>query len=170
MISATNCCSHQLINCSAQPIIILKDKGLKMTYKPLFAGLIIDEFDNPVELTYVGSEPFYVVNDAGFRRHIPTDQVDRQVLEKMKEMVEGNEDLIADQTAKMLGKDDLFTHAVIQNQLKKLDQQFETLMQSGIPEEGRAYMGMMGFRVTIDIHGVVLKVEQPGSLPPDEDL
>ena len=140
-----------------------------MTYKPLFAGLIIDEYDNPVELTYVGSEPFYIVDDAGFRRHIPTDQVDRQVLEKMKEMVEGNEDLIAGQTAKMLGKDDLFTHAIIQNQLKKLDQQFETLMETGIPEEGRAYMGMMGFRVLIDIHGKVLKVEQPGSISPDEE-
>ena len=112
---------------------------------------------------------FTLLMTRGFAGIFPTDQVDRQVLEKMKEMVEGNEDLIAGQTAKMLGKDDLFTHAIIQNQLKKLDQQFETLMETGIPEEGRAYMGMMGFRVLIDIHGKVLKVEQPGSISPDEE-
>lgn len=141
-----------------------------MTYQPLFAGLIVDEYDNPVDLTYVGGEPFYVVDDAGFRRHIPTEQVDRQVLEKMKESVEGNEGLIADQTVRMLGKDDLFTHAIIHNQLKKIDEQFENLMQSGIPEEGRAYMGMMGFRIVIDIHGLVIQVDQPGAAAPDGDL
>ena len=44
-----------------------------MPYKPLFAGLILDEQDRPVEVTYIGEEPCYVVDDAGFRRHIPTE-------------------------------------------------------------------------------------------------
>jgi hypothetical protein len=37
----------------------------------------------------------------------------------------------------------------------------------GIPEETRAYLGMMGFKVMIDIHGEITKIEFP-SAPPDE--
>lgn len=140
-----------------------------MPYKPLFAGLIVDEFDQPVELTYVGSEPYYVVNDAGFRRHIPTEQVDRQVLGSMRESVKGHEGQLANQAAEMIGDMDLFTYAVIQNQLKNLDEQFETILNNGIPEEGRAYMGMMGFRVVINVHGDVLSVEQPGRIDDSGD-
>lgn len=140
-----------------------------MTRQPLFLGLVFDEYDNPVDATYVGSEPFYVVDDAGFLRHIPTEQVDRQVLEAMRELIAGHEDALSDQTAKMLGQEDIFTRAMIESQLKNIDQQFDALFESGIPEEGRAYMGMMGFRITIDIHGNVLNVEQPGMISPEDE-
>ncbi len=132
-----------------------------MPRQPLFAGLIIDEFDHPVETAYVGGEPMYVVNDAGFRRHIPTDQVDRQVLELMRQQVTGNEETLTEQTAKMLGQEDIFSRAMILNQLKHLDQQFDALLNTGIPEEGRAYLGMMGFKVVINIHGEVVRFDQP---------
>ncbi|MEJ5203244.1 MAG: hypothetical protein WHV66_13515 [Anaerolineales bacterium] len=135
-----------------------------MSRKPLFAGLIEDEFGNPVEIAYVGDEPCYVVNDAGFKRHIPSEEVDRQVLDIMKEQIKGNEELISSQTAKMLGQEDLFTWAMIQSQLKNIDSQFENLLQTGIPEEGLAFMGMMGFRVVINIHGEVIRLEQPGTI------
>jgi hypothetical protein len=42
-----------------------------MANQPLFAGLVVDEFGNPVETAFVGDEPMYVVNDQGFRRHVP---------------------------------------------------------------------------------------------------
>ena len=35
-----------------------------MTNQAVFAGLIFDEFDRPVEVAYVGDEPCYVVDDA----------------------------------------------------------------------------------------------------------
>jgi hypothetical protein len=140
-----------------------------MAQKPLFEGLVFDEFDNPVEVKFVGDESFYVVDDAGFLRHIPTEQVDRQVLESMRQLIEGHEDLLSEQTAKMLGQEDIFTRAMIESQLKNIDQQFDTLFNSGIPEEGRAYMGMMGFRITIDIHGEVVKIDQPGMIAPDDE-
>ncbi len=132
-----------------------------MPRQPLFAGLIVDETDRPVDITYVGGEPMYVVNDAGFRRHIATDQVDRQVLELMREQVTGNEETLTEQTAKMLGQEDIFSRAMILNQLKHLDQQFDALLNTGIPEEGRAYLGMMGFKVVINIHGEVVRFDQP---------
>ncbi len=133
-----------------------------MPRSALFAGLIVDEFDQPVEVVYVGDEPCYVVNDYGFHRHIPSEQVDRQVLNMMQTMIEGNEGLLADQAAKMLGQDDLFSRAMIENQLKQIDKQFDQVLDMGIPEEGRAYMGMMGFQVRINIHGEVIELHQPG--------
>src|SRR5512136_1774699 len=140
-----------------------------MSSRPLFQDLIFDENDQPVEVTIVGDEPMYVVNDAGFHRHIPSESVDRQVLLMMGKMVEGHEDELADQTAKMLGQDDIFSKALIENQLKNLEQQFEAVLKAGIPEEGRAYMGMMGFRVKINVHGEVLEVNQPGIAAPDDE-
>ena len=140
-----------------------------MIYQPLFSGLIFDENDQPVEVIEVGDEPCYVVNDAGFRRHIPSEQVDRQVLMLMGNMIEGHEDDLAEQTAKMLGQEDIFSKALIENQLKNLDQQFEAVLKTGIPEEGRAYMGMMGFRVKINVHGEVLEVNQPGTIAPEDE-
>ena len=140
-----------------------------MPYQPLFAGLVVDEYEHPVSVAYVGGEPCYVVDDAGFLRHIPCEQVDRQVLDIMGQMIQGHEGLLAEQTAKMLGQEDIFTRAMIENQLKNLDQQFETVLKSGIPEEGRAYMGMMGFRIQINVHGEVLEVKQPGAVAPDDE-
>lgn len=134
-----------------------------MTKQALFAGLVADEFDRPVEVAYVGDEPCYVINDQGFRRHIPSEQVDRQVLAMMRKQVEGNEELLTQQAEKMLGQDDLFSHAMILNQLKNMDKQLESLLQTGIPEEGRAYLGMLGFRVVINFHGEVIRFEQPSA-------
>lgn len=132
-----------------------------MPGKPLFAGLVIDEHDRPVETAVVGDEPFYVVDDAGFRRHIPSADVDRQVLKQMQEMMKGSEGLISEQTAKMLGQEDIFSKALIEQQLKNMDQQFDALMQQGIPEEGRAYLGMLGLKIIINLHGEVVRIEQP---------
>ena len=133
-----------------------------MTRKAIFENLIFDENELPVSVSYVGEEPCYVVDDAGFMRHIPSEQVDRQVFQFMEEQVKGHEEIITEQTAKMLGQDDLFTHAIIQNQLNNISQQFDALLETGIPPEGRSYLGMMGFKVTINLHGEVLEVHQPG--------
>ncbi|MEP0806287.1 MAG: hypothetical protein HRF47_12400 [Chloroflexota bacterium] len=133
-----------------------------MPKTPLFSGLVFDEFGRPAETAFVGEEPCYVVNDAGFRRHIPSEQVDRQVLGQIAELMKGSEDLISQETAKMLGQEDVFTKAAIEQQLKNIDKQFEQLMKLGIPEDVRAYLGMMGFKVVINVHGEVLSVNQPG--------
>jgi hypothetical protein len=140
-----------------------------MTKKPVFAGLVFDENDNPAETAYVGDEPCYVVDDAGFRRHIPAEHVDMQVLKAMQEMIKGNEDLLSEQAAKMLGQDDIFSRAMIETQLKQMDQQFDQLLETGIPEETRAYIGMTGFRIRIDLHGDVIDIEQPGMIDPGDE-
>lgn len=140
-----------------------------MPHQALFSGLIVDENDRAVEVAFVGGEPCYVVNDAGFHRHIPSEQVDLQILDLMRQQVQGNEENLSEQTAKMLGQDDIFSRALIMNQLKNLDKQFEILLNTGIPEEGRAYLGMMGFKVIINVHGEIVRIDQPGIAPSEGD-
>jgi hypothetical protein len=140
-----------------------------MPRQPLFTGLVFDEFGKPAEATLVGDEPCYVVDDAGFRRHVPSEQVDSQVLDQLAEMMKGSEDLLSEQAAKMLGQEDVFSRAAIQQQLKNIDQQFDQLLQVGLPEDMRTYLGMMGFKIIINIHGEVLKVEQPDAITDEGD-
>ena len=134
-----------------------------MPRQPLFAGLVVDEANRPVGTAYVGGEPCYVVDDSGFLRHIPSRQVDIQVLERMRKLISGNEDMLSEQAAKMLGTDDIFSKAMLENQLKNIDQQFETLLEMGIPEDSRAFMGMSGFKVVINVHGEVVRLDQPAT-------
>ncbi|MCX6072560.1 MAG: hypothetical protein NTU91_17190 [Chloroflexi bacterium] len=129
----------------------------------LFSGLVVDEFDRSVDATLVGDEPFYVVDDDGFRRHIESRFVDRQVLEQMRAMIQGNEELISEGTMKMLGQEDIFTKAMIEHSLRNVDEQFDQLLAQGLPEEARAWLGMLGFRIVIDVHGTVVRVEQPSA-------
>jgi hypothetical protein len=42
-------------------------------------------------------------------------------------------------------------------------------MKTGLPEELRAYLGMMGFRIRINFHGEVLEVAQPGMIADDDE-
>jgi len=140
-----------------------------MARQPLFAGLVVDELGNVAESALIGEEPCYVVDDVGFRRHIPAEQVDRQVLGQIAESMKGSEEYLSEQTAKMLGQEDIFSKAMIEQQLKNIDKQFNQLMQAGIPEDMRAYLGMTGFRIIINMHGEVVRLEQPGSASNGED-
>lgn len=136
---------------------------------PLFSGLIKDETGKTVDTVTINSEAFYVVDDTGFLRHIPSIDVDRQVFSFLVEQMKGHEDIIIDQAAKMLDQDNLFSRAVLVNQLQNIDKQFDLLIETGIPETTRQYLGMMGFNITINLHGDVLNVEQPGQISPPEE-
>lgn len=140
-----------------------------MFAKHVFTGLIFDENDQPVEAVYVGQEPFYVVNDNGFRRHIPAEHIDRQIFDAMIEQISGHEDIISEQAAKMLGQEDPFSIALIATQLKNIGNQFQILQTQGIPEEARAYLGMIGLKIKINVHGDVLEINQPGIINSDDE-
>lgn len=138
-----------------------------MARQALFAGLVTDQDGGPVEVAYVGGESFYVVDDNGFKRHIESEFVDRQVLDHFAEFIRGNEDLVSESTMEAIGQDDIFTKAIIDKSLEDLDKQFDKLLESGLPEGVRAWMGMLGFRVSIDLHGNVTDIEQPSGPPED---
>lgn len=140
-----------------------------MASQALFTGLVIDEQDRPVTSTQVGDETFYVVDDNGFLRHISSEYVDRQVLAEMSKMLAGHEEELSQQAAKLMGQDDIFTRAAIEKQLENMDKQFDQVLQQGLPEASRAYLGMAGFRVRINVHGDVLDVQQPGQIAPEDE-
>jgi len=42
------------------------------------------------------------------------------------------------------------------------------LMEIGLPEETRSWLGMMGFKVVINLHGDVIDLDMPGTIDLDE--
>lgn len=137
--------------------------------RALFEGLVFDTQDNPLEVTWVGDEPSYVLNDGGFLRHIPAETVDQQVWEAITAGISGNEEFLSEQTAKMLGQEDIFSIAVIRQQLENSQAQFEQLRNTGLPQDMRNYLGMTGFRIVVDFHGDVVEIKQPAITPPGEE-
>lgn len=137
--------------------------------KAVFQGLVFDIDDQPLAAVTIGDEAFYVLDDDGFMRHIPALDIDRQVWESITSQIAGNEDLLSQQAAKMMGQEDIFTVAVIRNQLENKEKQFLDLAKTGIPEDARVYLGMMGFKAIVDHHGEVLNILQPGATGPDGD-
>jgi len=123
----------------------------------LFSGLIQDESGNSVDAVLVGDVPNYVVEDAGFRRHVESEAVDRQVIEMLREQFMAHRDIATEAMLQMLGKDDLFTKAMIDASIKNMDQ----VLDQGLPDGARAWLGMLGFRVIIDTHGQVVRLDMP---------
>ncbi len=140
-----------------------------MARQALFSGLVVDEAEQPVPEAMVGDEAFYVVDDEGFRRHVESEFVDRQVLQELRALVQGNEELISEGTMRMLGQEDIFTKAMIEKSLKNMDAQFDELLARGLPAEARAWLGMLGFRIVIDVHGNVVRVDQPSAGESDDE-
>ena len=134
----------------------------------LFEGLIVNEAGQPATVQRVGGEPFYVVPDADFRRFVEAEVIDRQVLAWLQQQVQSNEELVSQGMMSLLGKEDLFTKAMIDASIKDIDKHVEQLMRQGLPEEVRAWLGMLGFRVTVNVHGEVIGIETPAATDEDE--
>lgn len=132
-----------------------------MPKPPLFAGLVVDEWENPVEWTSVGDANFYVVDDNGFKRHVDSRALDRQVLEWLQEAIRGKEGLVAEEAMRSMGQEDIFTKAALEKSLRDAGGRIDGVLEQGLPEEARAWLGMVGFRIVVDIHGNLVRVEQP---------
>lgn len=138
-----------------------------MSTKAIFEGLVFDEDENVVNVKIIGNEAFYVVDDDGFNRHIASEFVDKQVIERLQKQFEENKDAIIEQSAKMLGIDDPFSQAAMASKLGNFEEQYQLLKTMGIPENDRMYLGMTGFKIIIDIHGEMIEFRQP-TRPEDE--
>ncbi len=130
----------------------------------LFEGLVSTDSGELVQVTTVGDTPYYVIPDGSFLRHVESEVIDRQVLQFLRDQLEPHRDLAIREAMKMIGRDDLFTKAMIDASLDNMEQ----LLEQGIPQEMRAWLGMMGFRVIVNYRGDVVRVEQPGQIDPDE--
>lgn len=129
-----------------------------MYRQALFEGLVYDEAGQPVETTFIGAEPYYVIMDGDFKRHVAAEEIDRQVVTWIQEQAAANKDLVTEQMMKLMGKDDLFTKAMIDSSIAQMDQQ---VMHQGLPEDARMMLGMMGFKVVVNIHGELVNLDIP---------
>ena len=134
-----------------------------MSSKALFEGLVVDEAGRTLEVITVGGEAEYVIDDEGFRRHIDASVIDRQVIEAIQAQVEANKELVEETMMRMLGNDDLFTKAALDVSIKNMDQALER----GIPDDARMWLGMMGFRIVVNLHGEVVRLDMP-DVPSEE--
>ena len=128
----------------------------------VFSGLVLDQAGQAIDTAYVGDTPCYVIVDAGFRRHVEAEKIDRQVLTMLQEQVVEHRELVTESMLALLGKDDLFTKAMVDASLQNTDKNIAQLIEQGLPEETRTWLGMLGFRVTVDIHGDVVRIDSPG--------
>jgi hypothetical protein len=135
---------------------------------PLFDGLVFSEVGQPLSTAQVGDESFYVLDDAGFHRHIRARGVDESILRWLWEQIRGHEKELAEQAARMTGQEDLFSRAVLQQTLAHPEAHLEEIFRQGLPESTRMWMGMMGFRAVVDIHGELVRVEQPARAADEE--
>ncbi len=137
-----------------------------MVYLPVrqavFAGLVFDEEGQPVETAYVGTTPCYVIMEAGFRRHVESEKIDRQVLTWLHQQVIAHREVVTQGMLAFLGKDDLFTKAMIDASLQNIEENISRILEHGLPEGVRAWLGILGFRITVNIHGEVVRVDSPG--------
>ncbi len=140
-----------------------------MSKRALFEGLVSDTDDKPVAVSVVGGEAQYVVDDGGFHFHVPAERVDREVLGQLRQQILANQDAVTQGAMQMLGKDDLFTKAMIDSSLKNMDEHFTRLIESGLPSGARAYLGLLGFRIVLNYHGEVVGLSQPGAAAPEEE-
>lgn len=128
-----------------------------MAKSAMFGGLVVDEAGNAADVAYVGANACYVVYDDDFKRHIDAEQIDRQVLQFMRNQVEDHRDVAVSAMLEIMGKDDIFTKAAVESSINNMDQ----AVGQPIPEQARQWLGMLGFRIVIDFHGHVVDIDMP---------
>jgi hypothetical protein len=53
---------------------------------------------------------------------------------------------------------------MIDSSIKNMDQ----VIEQGLPDDARIMLGMMGFKIVVDIHGEVVKLDMPAQEMPDD--
>jgi hypothetical protein len=133
----------------------------------MFADLVFDENNNPLELAYVGGDAFYVIDDDGFHRHIDAEQVDRKVVAFFVEQLQGNQDMAVEQMMKMTGQDDLMAKAAMDAQIRNVN--VDDIVGQILPQQARDMLGMMGFRIILNYRGEIVRLDQPSASLDDDD-
>lgn len=134
---------------------------------PFFEDLVVTEDGAPVAVSYVGATPYYVVDDQGFRRHVEARPIDRAVLEQFLEQLMAHRDEASEAMLRLMGQDDLFAKAAVDATLDNIN--VEKLLDQALPAEARQWLGMLGFRVVINLHGDLVRVEMPAAPAEDEE-
>jgi hypothetical protein len=127
-----------------------------------FEGLIVTEDGAPVEVSYVGTTAYYVIEDQGFRRHVEAREVDRPVLTQFMDQLQEHREEAVMAMLMQLGQDDLFTKAAVESTVRNLN--VDQILDQGLPPQARQMLSMLGFRIVVNVHGEVVRVDMP-SMP-----
>jgi hypothetical protein len=125
-----------------------------------FEDLVFTEDGRPAEVVYLGTTAFYVIDDQGFRRHVEARPVDRQVMATFKEQLDAHRDEASQLMLAQLGQDDLFTKAMVDSTLRNLE--VDQILDQGLPPQARQWLNMLGFRIVLDVHGDIARIDMPG--------
>jgi len=131
--------------------------GTTPVTRALFEGLVNDEAGKPVDVALVGGLPCYVVDDDGFLVHVPSEPIDRQVIEQFRAQFLAHREIATEAMLKMLGSDDLFTKAMIDASVDRMDE----VLVRGLPDDAKTMLGMIGFRVIVNAHGDLVRLDIP---------
>ncbi len=132
-----------------------------------FQGLVETEDGAPVTVATVGQTDFYVIDDAGFKRHVEAAGIDRVVLAQFVEQMQEHRDEASQAMMKLMGSEDLFTKAAVDSTLKNVN--VEQMLGQRLPEEAAQWLGMLGFRIIINYHGEVVRVDMPAGAEPEDE-
>ncbi len=124
-----------------------------------FEGLVETEDGQPVAVSAIGDISYYVINDQGFYRHVEAAEVDRTVLARFVAQLQEHHDEASEAMLRILGQDDLFTKAMVDSTIRNV--KLEEMLAQRLPPEAAQWLGMLGFRVIIDLHGEVVRVDMP---------
>lgn len=128
---------------------------------PLFEDLVVTDQGAPVSVAYIGTTPYYVIDDQGFRRHIEARPIDLAVLAQFAAQLTEHRGEASEAMLRMMGQDDLFTKAAVDSALDNID--LDKVVEQALPAEARQWLGMLGFRVVIDLHGEIVRVDMPAA-------
>ena len=131
-----------------------------------FEGLVVSEDGEPVSVVRLGNDTYYVVDDSGFLRHVDARDVDRVVLEQFVSQLGAHREEASVAMLRMIGQEDLFTKAMVDSTLRNID--VEQLLEHQLPADVRQWLGVVGFRVVIDRHGEIVRMDMPEA-PADDD-
>ena len=128
-----------------------------MARTALFAGLIFDEKERPLDIGRVGVDACYLYDDAGFLRHLDAAEIDRTIMRFFKEQVLANKEVAIRSMLEMIGKDDIFTKTSLEYQVEHMDEEMEQVL----PPQARGMLKHLGFKIIIDAQGNIIDMQSP---------
>jgi hypothetical protein len=87
--------------------------------------------------------------------------IDRAVLLQFAEQLAAHRDEASQAMLRMIGQDDLFAKAAVDSALQNIN--VEQVLDQTLPSETRQWLGMLGLRVVINLHGELVRVEMPAA-------
>jgi hypothetical protein len=97
---------------------------------------------------------------------VDAQDVDRVVLEQFLSQLGAHKEEAAVAMLRMIGREDLFTKAMVDSALSNID--IDQILAHQLPADVRQWLQMVGFRVVIDRHGDIVQVDMPEAQA-DED-